>query len=169
MRLPERPKDATTVGNYLKLKDGESVVGIFRGETYSFRIKWENGKSSHVLDPNPANHNRWKLNFVMKEGNAFVAKLWEFGVTVYDQLAEINSEYDLDKTKVKISRRGTGTDTQYSILPLLKEPIPPQIMKEIESTKLNPIVKDSVIEPRANPVFDEMNPPMPEDPDGLPF
>ncbi len=137
MKLPKRDQEASGPSNYLKIKDGDSVTGVFRGEAHSFRIKWENNKSHVIDDPNPANHNRWKLNFVLREGDKFVAKTWEFGITVYDQLSALNAEYDLDSTKVKVTRKGTGTDTAYFILPLLREPIPPAIMKEIEAVPLN--------------------------------
>ncbi len=162
MNLPERNKETTTVGNYLKLKDGESAVGVFKGDVHSFRIKWEEGRSVAINEPDPGRHNRWKLNFLMKEGSSFVAKIFECGVMVYDQLAEINTEYDLTQTKVKISRRGSGKETSYSILPLLKEPIPPAIMQQLESVKLN------ILDGQARaPAVDEANPPWP-DPE-LPF
>lgn len=139
MKFTKREISSSENGNgvFLKLKDGESVTGVFRGEVYEFRSKWENGKSKLVDEKDPEGKTRFRLNFVMREGDKFVPKIWEFGVSVYNQLADINEEYDLTQTKVKLTRRGTGTDTTYSILPLLKEPIPPKVMKEIEDVILN--------------------------------
>jgi hypothetical protein len=122
---------------FLKLKDGESKAGVFRGEIYEFLKKWENGKSQVVGPDDPEGKTSFRLNFVTLEDGKFTAKTWEFGITVYNQLADIHEEYDLSKTKVKITRRGTGTDTTYMVLPLLKEPIPAKTMKEIEAVILN--------------------------------
>lgn len=143
MRLPKRdtPQESHGPSNYLKLKDGESKIGVFRGEPYEFRIKWENNKSVVVEETDPNNFNRFKLNFITQENGVFVAKVWEFGLTVYDQLSEINTEYPLERTKVKVSRKGTGTDTTYNILPMLKEPIPPTTLAQIESVQLNMLDK----------------------------
>lgn len=138
MRFTKReiPSGDGSGGLFLKLKDGESVVGVFRGEVYEFYSKWENNKSVLTTADDPDGKSRFRLNFVVKE-DKFTAKIWEFGLTIYNQLADINEEYPLQSTKVKITRRGTGTDTIYMILPMLKEPIPAQAMKEIESLPLN--------------------------------
>lgn len=122
---------------FLKLKDGESVSGMFRGEVYEFYAKWE-GNRSHVTNPLDQEAKvRFRLNFVMKEDSKLVAKIWEFGLVVYNQLADLDAEYPLEETKVKITRRGTGTDTTYSILPLVKEKIDPKTMTAILSVPLN--------------------------------
>ncbi len=122
---------------FLKIKDGESVKGIFRGEPYEFFQVWENGRSRMVEPNNPEGKSRFRCNFIVQEDGKFVAKTFEFGLTVYNQMADINEEYELETTKVKISRRGSGKDTEWSLLPLLKEPIPPKVLKEIEAVQLN--------------------------------
>lgn len=101
-------------GHFLKLKDGESVTGVFRGEIFEFKTKWNGTK--YVDDP--AGSPRFKLNFVMKEGQEYVAKVFEFPATIYDNLAAINESMALEKTLLKITRKGTGTDTIYIIIPL---------------------------------------------------
>ncbi len=157
-------------GNYLKIKDGESVKGVFRGEIHEFRIKWENNKSIEIPETDPTRMNRFRLNFIVYEGSKFIAKTWEFGITVYDQLASIHSEYDLQKTKVKITRQGTGTDTAYHVLPLLKEPIAGPVLAAIEAVPLN-ILNAKKSEGRPPPDFPEDfgDPPPEEDHDQLPF
>lgn len=122
---------------FLKLKDGDSITGIFRGENHEFHVKWENGKSHLTNEHDQEGKPRFRLNFITKEDKRLVAKIWEFSVVVYNQLADLNEEYPLETTKVKITRRGSGTDTVYSILPLLKEPLTPAQIKEIESVSLN--------------------------------
>lgn len=122
---------------YLRVKDGESVNVILRGEIHEFRIKWENGKSIEIPESDSSRMNRFRLNAVIYENGAFVAKLWEFGLTVYNQLSDINDVYPLEKTKIRVSRKGTGTDTTYMLLPMLNEPLSQGALKSIEAVKLN--------------------------------
>lgn len=122
---------------YVALKDGDSINGVFRGEIYSFYHLWENGKGRLASPDEPKAKIRFKANFVTMEDGKLVAKIFEFPQTVYNLLADVNEEYPLETTKVKISRRGTGTDTTYNILPLAKEPISPTMMSSIEAIPLN--------------------------------
>lgn len=140
MKLPKKDmptQESSGSSLFLRLKDGESVTGICRGEAYEFRQKWMNGKSTLVDESDPEGKLRFRLNFVTPEDGKLTAKIFEFGLVVYGQLSEINDEYPLEKTKIKITRRGTGTDTIYMILPILKEPISPKLMKDIEAVPLN--------------------------------
>lgn len=122
---------------FLRLKDGESIKGVCRGEIHEFHMKWV-GNRSQLCEPNdPEAKFRFRLNIIVPENGSFVPKIWEFGLTIYNQLADIAEEYDLEKTKIKITRRGTGTDTVYLILPLLKEPLTPKQLNEIEAVPLN--------------------------------
>jgi len=125
--------------NFLKLKDKESVQGIFRGDLYEFYILWENGKST-VVDENTSGAKfRFRVNFVMKEGSSYVPKIFEQGLTVYNQLRELHDEYGLDEIIVKITRNGTGTDTTYSVLPLLKQQISSATMDYLSKMSLLPL------------------------------
>ncbi len=104
---------------FLTIKDGESVNAVFRGEIHEFYTKWIEGKSQLVGADDPEGKLRFRVNAIVKEGSQFVAKIWEFGRPVYDQLSEINAEYPLETIKVKVSRRGVKLETTYMILPLL--------------------------------------------------
>ncbi len=148
---------------FLKIEDGKSVNGIFRGDIHTFYNKWVNGKGQIAHADEPGAKPRFKLNFVTYENGAFVAKIFEFPQTVYNQLADIHEIYPLDKTKVKISRRGTGTDTVYMILPLLNEAPSPSVMANIEAVALNVLDDKSPPKPSRGPEV-----PMPDESD-LPF
>lgn len=119
--------------NYLKLKDGESVNVIFRGEIFDYLARYENGK----YVPNDSGSFRFRINAIVKEGTVYVAKIFENGVGVYQQLADLHSEYDLTNTVCKLTRRGSGTDTTYSVLPMLKTPITPDVAKLLSTLKLH--------------------------------
>src|SRR3984957_4152989 len=105
--------------NFLKLKDRESAEGVFRGELCEFFILWEGNKSKIVPEGVPDSKFRFRINFVIKEGSVYVPKIFEQGIIVYKQLSALHDEYSLPETVVKITRNGTGTDTTYSLLPLL--------------------------------------------------
>lgn len=139
MKLTKKEVVSAASGPYLKLKDGESKVGVFRGEPYEYFILWANGKSQVVNRDQPGAKARFKLNFVVYNETikGFEALVWEFGTMVYNQLAEINTEYPIETTKIKVTRNGVGTDTVYSLLPILKEPLGPKALKDLEAVKLN--------------------------------
>lgn len=113
--------------NYLKLKDKESARGVFRGDPYLFRIHWTGQKSavcSGVSCPHckvgEKSSFRFRINFLLRENDQFVAKIWEQGWKVYLQLKALHeSDYDLEKTTVKVSRTGSDkNDTSYAVLPV---------------------------------------------------
>jgi hypothetical protein len=122
-------------GLFLRLEDGESKVGVFRGEIYEFFQYWEGNKSHVVTADHPKAKSRFRLNFVTKEEGVMQARIFEFPTIIYNQLAELSEEYDLEKTAVKITRRGVGIDTVYMIIPAKDQPSPAQL-KAIQAIDL---------------------------------
>jgi hypothetical protein len=106
---------------------------------YEFYKVWKDGRTHVVAPLTPNAKERFKINFVVFEDNKFKALVFEFGVSVNNQLFELSQEYDLEKTKVKITRIGEGLKTLYSITPLdpIKHPISKEKLKEIEAVQLN--------------------------------
>lgn len=121
---------------YLKLKDKESVAGVFRGNPHEFYVVWENGKSNVVDESNPDGKFRFRINFVVKEGDNYAPKIFENSRTVYEMLKELSKEYDLETTVIKITRSGSGTDTTYSLLPLLKQALTPEATAHLAGLQL---------------------------------
>lgn len=153
----ELPVTGNGAKNFLKLKDKESVQGIFRGDVHEFYVLWEGQRSRVVPEGTPGAKFRFRINFVMKEGASYVPKIFEQGLTVYNQLAELHNEYELDKTVVKLTRNGTGTDTTYSTLPLLKTPLTKETMKFLDSMELLPLETETAPAPEQKTDSDEMN------------
>ncbi len=121
--------------NFLKLSDGQSVPGVFRGEVYEFWQKWPRGGQKETFDvPTPGSQSRFRVNFIVHENGKFQSKVFEFGLTVYNMLAEIAENLELEKTKVKISRKGSDKNTQWIIIPL--GPIDPKAVKDIAAVEL---------------------------------
>lgn len=133
------PENGGGSKNFLKLKDKESVTGIFRGDIHDYYAIWENSKSREVSETTPGGTFRFRVNFVVKDGSNYIVKIFENGISVYRQLAELHSEYNLEDTVVKITRNGTGTDTTYSILPLLKQQLTKEAKTFLETLELLPL------------------------------
>lgn len=135
MKFPKRDTNEGG-GLFFKLKDGESKTGVLRGEVYEFGVIWKDGKSTVTSIGTQGSKARYKLNIVVHEENKFVAKVWEFSQTVCNQLAALSEEYDMSITKIKISRKGTDLDTEYSII-TTKDQLGAGHIKAIEQVPLN--------------------------------
>lgn len=143
MDFPELKQSA--IKNIMKMKAGESVTGVFRGEVYTFKSHW-NGSYSSACDGADckfcANNNkpktRFRLNFVTKENAVLVAKVFEQGYKTMQDLKELNKEYPLEKHWVKITRTGnSASDTKYTILPIKNSELTKAQEAEIAKIQLN--------------------------------
>jgi hypothetical protein len=137
--------------NFLRLKDGETVTGILRGDLYSF-FSVGFGANTKVVGPGEGGKERYRHNIVVKEGDGYVAKIWEFGSKIYDDLSALEaSGWDLQNTLITIARKGsTKENTKYTVTPVKKEPAP-ATMKIIESLELNTLEHTSRPPTQADP------------------
>jgi hypothetical protein len=150
-----KTKNESSNTDYLKLSDGESIIGVFRGEIHEFFTKWKDGKSEKAIEGEEGARARYKINiFVLSTPPAM--KMWEFGIPVYIQLSDIHDEYPLPVTKVKITRRGERLETTYVIMPLLKEAdqLSEKQLAYIESLPLHILDKTQSRSPEAG-IFSE--------------
>ena len=96
---------------YLRLKDGESINIIPRGEVYEFHSIFGKGE---VPAGTQGAKTRYKMNVIVNEEGILKAKILEFGPMVYDLLATFNKLTDVTKIKFKFSRTGSTKDnTEY--------------------------------------------------------
>jgi hypothetical protein len=136
--------------SFLKIDPGSSVKGIFRGDPYEFRIHWVAGASTVCTGkdcPSCADSIRssfrFRINFITNENSNFTAKVWEGGKKVYEMLKALHeSEYNLEKHAMKISRSGSGTDTTYSVIPVANGTIKPDVEKVLSAIELNKLSPD---------------------------
>lgn len=139
MKFPKKAaptSEGIAAANYLKIGDGQSVTGVPRGDVFEFFQKWPQGGQKEVfLVPTVGATPRYKINVVVHEDGKFIAKCFEFGSSVYAQFAEIADNFEIEKTKVKISRKGSGKSTEWFILPL--GAVEPKALKAIEAVELN--------------------------------
>lgn len=156
---------------FVKLQDGESVTGLFAGDPYTFYQHWEGERS--VICPGKAvcerckdgkkGTFRFRLNLIVKDGQGYTAKVFEQGGTVYDYLGDLDKETPLEKTPVKILRKGLGKNTSYVILP----------QAPLTASQLGPFAKVPLRElapqPAASVPAEEEKDALPITEDDLPF
>jgi hypothetical protein len=136
-------KDFNGSKNILKIKSGESATGVFRGNPKDFRQHWKDNKSTvctgrdtcDLCKAGEKSAFRFRINFVTRENGALLAKVFEQGKSLYEQLKLLNKEIDLEKTSIKITRQGTGTQTTYMLIPGAQ--ITEEQDKQISELKLN--------------------------------
>jgi len=105
--------------NVIRLKDGESVTGVFRGEPVEYyQHRTPDGQYVQAVQGEMMNGKkpqfRFRLNLCVRgENGGFEAKVFENGWKVYEQLAALQeSGYDLETTVIRLSRKGsTVSDT----------------------------------------------------------
>lgn len=166
--------------NFVKLKDKESAIGVFRGDPYDFRQHWVDKRSvlctgaekgCKLCAEKVKDGFRFRLNFITKENGGYVPKIFEQGWMVYEQLRALHEgDYKLDKTIVRITRSGTGQNTSYTVIPVPKGDVTPEIEKTLAAIKLHDLKnlekKDSQVSDAG--AFGQDVPP-PGDMDDIPF
>jgi len=132
--------DAGGPNNFVRIKDKETVAGVLRGEPYECYVLWENKVKTEVPQGTPGAKFNFKINFIMKEGSSYVAKVLEGGAQIYKQLAALSKQWDLEETVVIIGRDGTGLDTEYTVMPAPPKQQPSKESLEfIQTIDLNPL------------------------------
>lgn len=146
------------VGVFLKIKDGEDVIGVFAGEPRTFYKDFDS-KKEYPRKARGLNF-RFQINFLVKEDGQYVAKILEQGSRFASSVLDVKAEYGLD-CFFKIKRTGSGQDdTRYSIL--FKEKLSPQDLAEIKKVKLNDLGNIPTV---TSSEFDDDAPP-PDEPPG---
>lgn len=113
---------------YAKHDDKGMLVGVFRGDPVVYAVHWANKRSSvcgefkcAACDAGDRAKPRFSVNIAVEEGGVWVSKIYEGGVSVYQQLKALADEgYNLETTRIKVVKTGTGLDTAYSVLPSAK-------------------------------------------------
>lgn len=143
-------------GTFLKLKDGDRIKGVFRGDPAIFRQHFIKADMKSYLCPGKADCShckagdkskfRFRLNFLTQEDNVWVAKVFEQGYGTYLELKEMHeSEYDLPSSCVILSRSGEGTDTRYRVTPAKNNGgMTPADFKKLDAIPLNDLTGNGV-------------------------
>lgn len=142
---------------YVALKDGDSMVGIFAGEPDVF---YQNFKTSEKSEFYKTDFKfRFRIGFVVKEGDSYVKKVFEGSARTRDALLDAVGEYG-QKCVFKIKRTGSGIeDTRYSIL----------LQEKIDDARYNKILESVKAEDEKNAEVNNQEDSFPPFDDDLPF
>jgi hypothetical protein len=135
----------TITKNILKLKAGESVRGVFRGDLVDFRQHWVNNRSSictgnatcELCGAGEKSSFRFQVNIIVKENASYVAKVFEQGRSIYEILSSLHADFPLEKNWIKITRNGEGKNTSYTITPVPNSQLSAEDEKQVAAIKLN--------------------------------
>ena len=148
-------------GLFVSLKDGDEVLGVFRGNPHIFWKKYPDQTEFSEWEEGMAT--RFKINLIVKEGDQFVAKVFEQGAKLLNDISEMKIEYTLNHW-FKIKRKGSTKDnTKYTLLP--KGDVSHDDLLAISKLELKPLKRGDDTPPK-NPKVKEK----PIDPDDdIPF
>lgn len=142
MKFERVAKNADGGGSFLKLEDGVPVNAVLRGDVFKFYQDWPLGGEKKVFaEPTPGTKPRFKINAIVSENGAFVAKVLEYPPIVSNALADlVEAGYDLDVTKLQIKKTKQGKKTEYSVVACApKEQPSAKHLKEIAAVELLPL------------------------------
>lgn len=138
MNFEETP-EVTKSSIFLKLKDKETIKGVFRGEPFGYFYNYETKETAN--EQRPGFTKKYRVNFIIKENGAYVAKIWEFGTKINRQLFIMNKNYNykLEQVMVSITRHGAPKDpkTEYFISPEPNWLVSPDLERIISQVKLH--------------------------------
>ncbi len=158
MKFGANPSEGSD-SNYLKLKSGEVAIGVFRGEPHEFSVLWNEGKPTDCPAGTPGAKFRFRINFVTKKEGAYTPTIWEQGALVYNHLKTMSEDYELEKTIVKITRKGEKLDTEYMIMPIAKGcEVTPELEAQLSEIKLQDLSSEVKLPPAPKQTDEESFP-----------
>lgn len=113
-------------GLFLKLKDGDKIRALFRGDPLIYRQHWIGGRSQlctqkgdcELCKGGDKSKFRFRINVLVQQDGVWVAKVFEQGYGMFKDLKELHEgDYNLEETCLALSRSGSGTDTEYRLVP----------------------------------------------------
>lgn len=117
--------------NFLRLKDGEKIKVIFRGEPHLFYKKFEEKEEYNT--PVDGAQRRFRINVLITEADKFVPKIFEGAIGTLSDIHACRAKYGLDKI-FELGRVGTSTKTRYPVL--YDSDLSPEQLKKANAVKL---------------------------------
>lgn len=133
--------------DFLKIKDGGSIQGVFAGDPHQFyQHSFYPEKRMPVVCEDPSTctlcaegkkaNFRFRINIIVKENGALVAKVFEHGWKTWKMLENMHSKFDLSRTAVDISKHGQGKETAYYIIPMPDGKVDDKMAEKLKAVKL---------------------------------
>lgn len=144
MKFDQTPKGGSGESTkFIRLKDGQSVKGVLRGDIHTFYQKWEAGKTIPCSEDDEKASFRFRVNMVVSENGSFSPKILEMGSTVYKALKDLSeSGWDLEKQAIEIKRKGSGlSDTEYTTMVLPNGRVSPEMEQQLSGVQLHNLTR----------------------------
>lgn len=132
------PEKSTPSRTFVKLSDGKSVVGVFRGDPEIFYQVYEEGKYKVVSQAHPQAQFRFSINFITKENGALVAKVFQGNWHDHESLRALHEEFDLENTFVKVTQSGERQTKRLNFMPMPKHKPDAKQLDEVQLQDLKP-------------------------------
>lgn len=143
---PREENQGSKEGSLFVRPDGEKpLVGVLRGDLYDFfahgfgkQTLVCTGKSQcEACRAGDKGKFKFRVNFLVEHNGELSPRILELGRTVYDALRDLqDSGYDLESHLVSISKKGSGMNTEYTVVPVPRGELKAAELKKLESVKL---------------------------------
>ncbi len=153
-------------GKFVKLENGKSIEGVFRGDPYTFFSIYGDKERREFDDQVPNSQFKFKINLVVKENGAYVAKVFGSGWTTFNSLDTMIQELGQDQL-FKLICSKSGNKTSYNIVP--KGPITQAEKQNIAAVKLHKLSDNKVDSALDFPGSGGVGTPGIDDPDDVPL
>lgn len=114
-------EEKSTPKAFVKLGDGQTVTGVFRGEIKTFYQAYIDGKYKIVPKDDPNGFFRFNVNLIVKEGGNLLAKVFQGNWHDYKALKALNEEFTLEHIFVKITQTGERQTKRLAFMPISKQ------------------------------------------------
>lgn len=142
--------------NFIKIASGASITGLLTGDVRTFHQHTINksffpcmGNTCQYCQQGDKKQFKFKINILVTENGAMIAKIFQGGWKVYQQLGALQKNgFDLTQIPVVIQRQGTGMATVYTVMPSPKGAINPKALEQMRDVKLLALEKEVEQTPR---------------------
>lgn len=157
MKFTEEPSGGSGgASKYLRLSDGDVVYCILKGEIKTSYQKWTGSTYEPAKKGEQGASLRFKVNAVVFEDKKPVAKILEGGGHLYFDLKNINEEFPLETTMIKITRTGVKQNTRFTVSVAGPKAQPDEkTMKTIEQLELHSLESKAQVQTTDVPSFDD--------------
>lgn len=153
-------------GKFLKIVSGQPAVKvILRGEPRLYQVHFDEAAKKSIDCTGPgcplcrlsASKDRFQVNALTREGDAYVAKILEGNGFMYDTLSDlVAAGYVLQETILLILKEGAGMQTKTKITPSPVR-LPAETLQILSQVPLHPIHgEDTPSVPPSDPHFDDV-------------
>lgn len=144
-------------GLFIRMKDGDRIQGIFKGDPHIYRLHWIEKRSYECVGKDSCEYCksgdkpkfRFKINFLTKEDGTWLAKIFEGNYGTFKDLKEMHeNSYALPETFVSVARSGDKQNTRYVVMPVKANGgLKPDQLAKLDKIPLNELSGKADAEP----------------------